>query len=823
LEVRALLSFAAPFVYNLSSNPSGVAVADFNRDGKPDLVGVTNSGSVQVLLGNGDGSFQSPIRSPAGSTAYALAVGEFDGDGIPNLVVTNTTFGLHNEIGGTTVSVLLGNGDGTFQSPVAYTVGTGPVAVAVGDFLGNGRQDIVTANDSGTVSVLLGNGDGSFQSAVNVPVGAHLHSVALADFNGDGKQDLVIGGLGGVGVLLGNGDGSFQAPVNYSVGSHALSVTVADLASDGKLDLVATDTNYYQGSVSVLLGNGDGSFQNAHYLSTGKGSPTVPAIVGDFNGDGKLDLIVSTFVNFSEREQVNVLQGNGDGTFQSAVNTGLPSVALAAADFTGGGNLDLLIEPGAVVRGHGDGTFTNTPSYAVGYGPNSVAVGDFTASGKQDMVIAGASGTVTVLLNNGDGTFRSGPTLSGSNYSTSVVVGDFNGDSKEDIAVAGSTPDGAVLVYQGNGDGTFQAPLTFDLGFNTSTDQLVVGDFNGDGRPDLAVTYGQYPNNEFVKVLLNNGDGTFTASGTYQVGHWLFDLTVGDFNGDGKQDLVVAGSSLDPGVRVLLGNGDGTFQDPVAVPGTSNLGPAVAVGDFNGDGKADLVLPGLGAVNILLGNGDGTFQSPIAYPLDANLDGYVAVGVGDFFGDGKLGIAVVSTYSHSVSVLRGNGDATFQGAVNYLVGYNGSQPTSLAVGNFTGHGMIDLAVTNWDTASVSVLLNQNDGMGLGQGVGPRPSQSAAARDHSPRLEITPLPIAELIPLPAPPVPETTGVTAVMRPLVRIMPTSDAFFAALEAEKSETPFAPLGRLDANAVEAWRWEEESVDELGALGAWPGSGHF
>jgi hypothetical protein len=328
------------------------------------------------------------------------------------------------------------------------------------------------------------------------------------------------------------------------------------------------------------------------------------------------------------------------------------------------------------------------------------------------VTVDGTGGHVHVLLNNGDGTFRNGPVLSSAMNGGSVVVGDFNGDGRQDIAVASYAGHGMVSVYLGNGDGTFQAPLTFDVGPNTMLQHLALGDFNGDGQLDLAVVYEQFVGSDlasFVKVLLGNGDGTFRASQTIRVTDDSFNLSAADLRGSGQLDLVV--TSRRGSVSVLSGNGDGTFQDPVTIPVGDDL-IGVAVGDFNGDGKQDLVVTEFGhvggrhsSVHVLLGNGDGTFQSPATYQVG---QGDTAVVVGDFFGDGKLSLAVTDSFGNTVSVLRGNGDGTFQNAITYLVGYDGTAPASLTVGDFLGHGQIDLAVTNITTNDVTVLLNQGD-------------------------------------------------------------------------------------------------------------------
>src|SRR5205807_496559 len=308
-----------------------------NGDGRLDLAVVSHDGNVSVFSGNGDGTLQAPVNYAAGSQPSFVAAGDFNGDGHPDLAVANS-------FSQGTVSVLLNTCGGCpafdFTLPQAFDVGSSPFSVAVGDFNSDGKRDLVVANSGSTnVSVLLGNGDGTFQAALNFSAGPRPYWVASGDFNGDGKPDLAVADSGStnVSVLLGNGNGTFQAAVNYGTGVHPWSVAAGDFNNDGKTDLAVANA----GSVglSILLGNGDGTFQTAVSYPAGMGS--VALAVSDFNDDGKLDLAVG---NISS-SNVSVLLGNGDGTFQAAINFGnqLHPQSVAVGDFNADGKPDLAL------------------------------------------------------------------------------------------------------------------------------------------------------------------------------------------------------------------------------------------------------------------------------------------------------------------------------------------------------------------------------------------------------------------------------------------------------------------------------------------------
>ncbi len=636
------------------SQPRGIAMADFDGDGRLDVVtGQGECPTVAISFGTPD-DYLSPAV-PVGFDCHGrnVATGDFNGDGTLDLASTS-------EPG--EVFIHLGNGDGTFVwPPDVYSIGDFNPPIVVGDFTGNGFDDVITANTGNTplnLWLLEGNGDGTLGSPTNLIQGKFDY-IVVGLLNADTHLDLVTADRNNgssVKVFLGDGLGGFAAPVDYNVGG---ALVLADLDGDGDDDLATTRPS---GQISVLEGNGDGTFEPPiGYATTGAGHSQITA--ADLDGDGALELVAAG------DGALTILPGIGDGSFDTADTYSWPSYAwsIAVADLNEDGKPDVFggDSIGSMIRvmpGLGDGTVLNRVfelEWDPASGSSGLHLADVDLDGRQDaVIIQGSSPGVFPLYGNADGSFEPGVSVTSLAGIVDATVGEFGVNATQDLVILAdpSTPGPAakaLWVLFGLSPRTYLPSEVEGPAVSDDPSTLTVADLDGDGETDVLVT--DEVTDEVI-VMMGLGNVQFASPfPTYPVGSAPVALALQRLDADPHLDLVVANRDSD-NVAVLRGNGDGTFM-PATFVATGPSPSSINLADLNDDGIRDLVVtnqpPGQAKdVTVRLGNGDGTFGADLRFPSGIYSNNSL---VADFDRDGHVDLAL-----GGLNWYRGNGDGTFE-------------------------------------------------------------------------------------------------------------------------------------------------------------------
>lgn len=749
--------------YEVGSEPLGLTAADFDNDSILDLA-VANSVSdiVSILLGNGNGTFQTAVNFSAGDLPDAINYGDFDLDDNLDLAVANSN--------SNNISILLGNGDGSFNPAVNYSASTSPSALGIGDFNNDGFIDLAVANRiSNNISIILGNGDGTFETAVNYSIGTAPTSLCLGDYNQDGNLDLAVANSisYNLSILLGNGNGGFGSAVNYSVGNTPFSILTSDFDGDGSLDLAIA--NHGSNNTSILIGNGNGAFRSAINYPSGNRPYSICA--GDFDNDEDIDLCVANLTVDSvsvllNQDALSVISTNPEqnklavpkstnvsASFNLSINpttlndttfiiygakSGYRSGSMIydslthsvtfdpAADFYDGELVTTLltkaIQAGSGVNLRGfawnfsvgvvtasNGTFNNRQNFSVGSEPRGMCAADFDNDRDIDLAVSLSNypnpGQIAILLNNGNGTFAAPAYYTVMQDPMFVFAADLDMDGDIDLAVAHNEPGSSHLVIlKNNGNATFSQFASYApaiLGIDVSG-----GDFDADGDIDLVMTDGWGSGNN-VRIMLNNGNGSFSGPYTYSAGAAANCVMVRDIENDGDMDIIVANGSNN-NISVLLNRGDGTFPVLANYP-VGNSPDGIYGNDFNDDGYIDIATANYSSSNVtvILNNGDGTFTGPVSYSSGSYTRFITG---GDFDGDGDIDLTATANGSDSIAVLLNNGNGTFASAAIYQVG---DSPWGIDAADFDRDGDIDIVCANWGTNNVTVWFNS--GVGIMEG------------------------------------------------------------------------------------------------------------
>ncbi len=635
---------------------------------------VTASATAQVLnqVLSAFGPFQPVVNRTTPGELYRGVSGAFNTNSNPNL-------GIISASGAGGVTYMAGNGDGTFQTAVNYSIGHGPMSVAAGRFDAGGTLDLVTANTGGGISIALGNGDGTFAAATDLALSGDVHDVVVGDFNHDGRLDIATANYaaGTVSVLMGAGNGTFASAVNYNVGNNPYALTVADLNGDGKVDLAVA--NHGDGTISVLLNNGDGTFATAVTYAVGVNPVAIKT--GNLAGDGKIGLVVSN---------------NGDNTV-------------------------------SVLKGNGDGTFVSAVTYATGLGTQDLALVDLYGTGKPDILTADeGDGTVSILLNKGDGTYAPQMKMPANHGTLGLVTGDFNSDGKTDL-VANSFNVNRASVFISNAapvaavEGTAFSSTTVLMHFADANTSAVAADFPtvsinwGDGQIGTGTvvasegggfdvigghSYDHAGKKTIVTTVTGSGEGVVTGATKVNIANAALSLTANTiaptegstFSGKVAHftDANAAASAIDFTAGIVWGDGSTTTGTVVAANGGGFDVNGVHTYAEEGTPTVSVTITGLGG-GTASGNATATVADAALHSTGATITGVegsalTGVTVASFTDDDPAGTstdytAVIhwgdTTTSAGTVAANGHGGFNVTGTHTYL--HAGDKPVSVVI------------------------------------------------------------------------------------------------------------------------------------------------
>ena len=714
-------SFANERTYDQGSgrHSYSITMGDFDNDNQSDIA-VANAGrhNVEILMEYRDGTFRNNITLLTGknSSPRAIVTGDFDRNGRLDFVVVN--YRKHN------LMVVLNPCNETSNESFVYSTGVRsfPNAISTGDFNKDGWTDIVVTNSyTDTIAIFLGFSYPTFAVSYSIKfsLSSYVKYVTFAHFNNDSLWDLVVvlENTNTIQVLTGQSNESFEEQSSCLVCSanDVISLVTGDFNNDNHTDLAVACSS--SATLQILLGDGIGGFPVKISESTGDMWPLF-ITSGDFNRDGRLDIVTANYWN----DNISIFLGYGNGSFAKQVLYKMPRqsgpVWIASGDLNNDNILDLVVanKDGDNVRilfGSGDGTFNKFSEHWTGNKstPCSIALGDFDKDNYTDIAVLNA-GTrrVAIFFGRGNDTFWSAMMyLTKQNaILTSIVAEDLNNDSILDLAVVSfSGGSGNIDIFYGLGARRFLVAKTYSTDYAIRLSSIAVKDLNDDGRMDIVIGAGT---KDKIDIMLANASEPFGAYVLYStgIGSGPCAVAVSDLNNDDRLDLAVANSKTSV-VLIYLGNGNGYFSYQKSYrTGVNAVPTSLVIGDIDGDKQLDILVTNsnLNEIGIFFNYGNGTFSVVRTYPI-GNGSEPSSIGIADLNRDGVVDIVVANLGISTIVTMYGSGNKTFLQHEPFSSKYN-YRPKSVAIGDVNNDGWLDVGVVYSEPGIIDVLLHSCD-------------------------------------------------------------------------------------------------------------------